>query len=138
MCIRDSNNYQKIARQRKSKKKERMEQKKETTIQPTQQQQKTENQQQEKPKQDNTKKVEEQKFDAQKMEKQLFSDGNLERAKKRQQFIYNNSVVYEWDQTMDEVNVYIKVPKYVLKKYEDEVRKKIKTWSKNAKIRNNN
>ena len=33
-----------------------------------------------------------------------------ERAKGRQQFKYGDRVVYEWDQTMDDVNIYIDPP----------------------------
>lgn len=57
-----------------------------------------------------------------------------EKANKRQAFYHNNNLVYEWDQTIDEVNIYIKPPKYVLKKYEDEVRKNLKPGQKMPKL----
>ena len=39
-----------------------------------------------------------------------------EKAKGRQQFVHNDQVIYEWDQTLEEVNIYIKPPDYMLPK----------------------
>ena len=39
-----------------------------------------------------------------------------EKAKGRQQFKHGEQVVYEWDQTLDEVNIYIKPPDFMLPK----------------------
>ena len=37
-----------------------------------------------------------------------------EKAKGRQQFKHGEHVIYEWDQTLDEVNIYIKPPDFML------------------------
>ena len=39
-----------------------------------------------------------------------------ERAKGRQQFKHGDRVVYEWDQTLDELNIYIAPPDFMLPK----------------------
>ena len=48
-----------------------------------------------------------------------------EKAKGRQAFTCQGQKIYEWDQTIDEINIYIQPPKYVLKKYEEETKKKL-------------
>ncbi|KAL4494138.1 hypothetical protein ABPG72_016094 [Tetrahymena utriculariae] len=47
------------------------------------------------------------------------------KAQSRQKFMHNGQTVYQWDQTIDDVNIYIQPPKFVLKKYENEVRKQL-------------
>ena len=43
------------------------------------------------------------------------SDMNMsDLTKKRQQFKYQDRVIYEWEQNMDEVFIYIKPPQFVL------------------------
>ena len=39
-----------------------------------------------------------------------------EKAKGRQQFKHGDRVIYEWDQTIDEVNIYIQPPDFMLPK----------------------
>jgi hypothetical protein len=56
------------------------------------------------------------------------------RAEKRQQFVYQGKLVYEWDQTLDDVNVYIKVPPFLLKKYAKEYEKQLKPGQKLPKL----
>ncbi|KRX07339.1 HSP20-like chaperone [Pseudocohnilembus persalinus] len=57
-----------------------------------------------------------------------------ELSKQRQKFTYQGRTVYEWDQTLDDVNIYIDPPKCVLKKYEDEVRKQLKPGQQLPKL----
>ena len=38
------------------------------------------------------------------------------KAKGRQQFKHGDNVIYEWDQTLDEVNIYIAPPDFMLPK----------------------
>lgn len=38
------------------------------------------------------------------------------KADKRQQFIHKGQLVYEWDQTIDDVNIYIRPPPFLLPK----------------------
>ena len=45
---------------------------------------------------------------------------------KRQKFIYDGQLIYEWDQTLDEVNVYFKPPKILIKKYEEIYKRHLK------------
>ena len=53
-------------------------------------------------------------------------EGTKELGKKRQQFKYEDRVIYEWDQTMDDLNVYIKPPEFVLPRNKDAIRKQLK------------
>ena len=39
-----------------------------------------------------------------------------EKAQGRHQFKHGDRVIYEWDQTLDEVNIYIQPPDFMLKK----------------------
>jgi hypothetical protein len=34
-------------------------------------------------------------------------------------------LIYEWDQSIDDINIYIKPPKACLKKYQEELRSKL-------------
>lgn len=43
-----------------------------------------------------------------------------QKAKGRQQFKHGDRVVYEWDQTMEEVNIYIVTPPILIPKYKSE------------------
>ncbi len=52
----------------------------------------------------------------------------------RQQFTHKGQLVYEWDQTLEDVNIYIKPPKILLKKYEDEFKKQLKPGQKLPKL----
>ncbi|KAL4465993.1 hypothetical protein ABPG74_004230 [Tetrahymena malaccensis] len=56
------------------------------------------------------------------------------KALSRQKFIHNGQTVYEWDQTIDDVNIYIQPPKFVLKKYESEVRKQLQPGQQMPKL----
>ncbi|CAK87582.1 unnamed protein product (macronuclear) [Paramecium tetraurelia] len=49
-----------------------------------------------------------------------------EKAKGRQKFQHQGRTIYEWDQTLDDINIYIEPPKAVLKKYEDQLDIQIK------------
>lgn len=53
-----------------------------------------------------------------------------EKAEGRQKFIFNGQEVYEWEQNLEEVHVYMKPPKIVFKKYQDELRKSLKPGEK--------
>ena len=44
--------------------------------------------------------------------------------------MHNGQLIYEWDQTLDEVNIYIKPPKILIKKYQDEYKKQLKPGEK--------
>ena len=44
-------------------------------------------------------------------------------SEERQAFTHNGKTIYEWDQTLEEVNIYIKPPMYTLPKYLAENRK---------------
>ncbi len=48
----------------------------------------------------------------------------------RQKFEYNGQLVYEWDQTLDDVNIYIKPPRILIKKYQHEFVKSLKPGEK--------
>eukprot|EP01017_Pseudomicrothorax_dubius_P031502 TRINITY_DN4035_c0_g1_i7.p1 TRINITY_DN4035_c0_g1~~TRINITY_DN4035_c0_g1_i7.p1 ORF type:complete len:180 (+),score=27.53 TRINITY_DN4035_c0_g1_i7:111-650(+) len=43
----------------------------------------------------------------------------------RQKYIYKDQEIYEWEQTIDEVHIYIKPPKACLPKYKDQVLKQL-------------
>lgn len=49
-----------------------------------------------------------------------------EKARGRQRFEYQGRKIYEWDQTLDDINIYIEPPKACLKKYEAQVRETLK------------
>lgn len=36
-----------------------------------------------------------------------------------------DQLIYEWEQTIDEINIYIQPPKFVLEKYRDQVKKQL-------------
>lgn len=42
---------------------------------------------------------------------------------KRKQFLHNGQLIYEWDQTLEDVFLYLQPPKWALKKYEAENKK---------------
>ena len=42
----------------------------------------------------------------------------------RHKYIHAGQTIYEWDQDMNDVNIYFKPPKWALKKYEKENKKK--------------
>ena len=44
-----------------------------------------------------------------------------DKAKGRQQFVHEGRLIYEWDQTIDEVNVYIQPPDFLLPKNKEKV-----------------
>jgi hypothetical protein len=56
------------------------------------------------------------------------------RAEKRQQFVHQGEVVYEWDQTLDDVNVYIKPPPFLLKKNREMYEKQLAPGQKLPKL----
>lgn len=43
-------------------------------------------------------------------------------------------MVYEWDQTIDDINIYIKPPQYVLEKYQAEIKKNLKPGQQLPKL----
>ncbi|CAD8116815.1 unnamed protein product [Paramecium sonneborni] len=57
-----------------------------------------------------------------------------EKAKGRQKFQHQGRTIYEWDQTLDDINIYIEPPKAVLKKYEDQVRQQLKPGEQMPKL----
>ena len=50
-------------------------------------------------------------------------------------YYYKNQLVYEWEQNLEEIIIYIKAPECILEKNREIIKKKFKTRSKNAKIR---
>ena len=48
--------------------------------------------------------------------------------------MHKGQVVYEWDQTLDDVNIYINPPKVLLRKYQDENKKTLKPGEKLPKL----
>jgi hypothetical protein len=64
--------------------------------------------------------------------------GSFEDIKKtvkgRTPFIYNENVVYEWEQTLEEVLIYIKAPECLLEKNREEVRKNLKPGQQLPKL----
>lgn len=57
-----------------------------------------------------------------------------EKAKGRQKYIFQGREIYEWDQTLEEVHLYIQPPKFVLEKYRDEIRKQLKPGQELPKL----
>ena len=45
-----------------------------------------------------------------------FQKDMREKAKGRQQFTHEGRVIYEWDQTIDEVNIYVLLPDFLMPK----------------------
>ena len=56
------------------------------------------------------------------------------KAEARQQYIHKDQLVYEWDQTIDDVNVYIKPPPFLLPKHRSEFEKKLQPGQKLPKL----
>ncbi|KAM3142234.1 NudC domain-containing protein 2 [Paramecium bursaria] len=56
------------------------------------------------------------------------------KAKGRLQFKFQDRLIYEWEQTLDDINIYIQPPKECLKRYEDQVRKLLKPGEQLPKI----
>jgi hypothetical protein len=56
------------------------------------------------------------------------------RADKRQQFIHKGQVVYEWDQTLDDVNLYLKPPPFLFKKNRELYEKQLPPGQKLPKL----
>ena len=48
-------------------------------------------------------------------------------------FYYKEQLVYEWEQNLEEILLYIKAPECVLEKNREIVKKKFKTWPKISK-----
>ena len=53
-----------------------------------------------------------------------------DKAKGRQQFKHGDRVVYEWDQNIEEVNIYIDPPKFLLAKHKAEFQKQLQPGEK--------
>lgn len=43
-------------------------------------------------------------------------------------------LIYEWDQTIEDVNIYIQPPKYVLEKYQSEIKKQLQPGQQLPKL----
>ena len=43
-------------------------------------------------------------------------------------------MIYEWDQTIEDVNIYIQPPKYVLEKYQAEIKKQLQPGQQLPKL----
>ena len=43
-------------------------------------------------------------------------------------------MIYEWDQTIDDINIYIQPPKYVLEKYQAEIKKNLQPGQQLPKL----
>lgn len=54
--------------------------------------------------------------------------------KGRQQYCYNDNPVYEWEQTLEDVFVYIKTPECLLDKFKDEIKKSLKPGQQLPKL----
>lgn len=52
----------------------------------------------------------------------------------RQKFIYDGQVIYEWEQTLEDVLIYIKTPEVLLEKNKEIVRKNLKVGQKMPKL----
>ena len=52
----------------------------------------------------------------------------------RHKYIHSGQTIYEWDQDMNDVNIYFTPPKWALKKYEAENKKLYGDTFKTAKI----
>jgi hypothetical protein len=48
--------------------------------------------------------------------------------------MYQGRLIYEWDQTLDEVNVYIKTPECLLEKNLNEIKKSLQPGQKPPKL----
>jgi len=57
-----------------------------------------------------------------------------EKARGRQKYLHEGREIYEWEQTLEEVNIYIKPPPYVLEKNREEVRKQLKPGQELPKL----
>lgn len=57
-----------------------------------------------------------------------------EKARGRQQYLFKDQLIYEWDQTIEDVNVYIQPPKYVLEKYQSEIKKSLQPGQQLPKL----
>ena len=54
-------------------------------------------------------------------EREKHSKEMREKAQGRHQFKHQDRVVYEWDQTLEEINIYIAPPDFMLKKNREQV-----------------
>lgn len=57
-----------------------------------------------------------------------------EKARGRQPFVYNGQTIYEWEQTLDEVHLYMKPPKWALPSHQKEMAHLLKPGEKFPKI----
>lgn len=57
-----------------------------------------------------------------------------QKAAGRQKYMYQGREIYEWEQTLEEVHIYIKPPKFLLPKYKDEVKKNLKPGEEPPKL----
>eukprot|EP00828_Plagiopyla_frontata_P044083 TRINITY_DN7084_c0_g1_i1.p1 TRINITY_DN7084_c0_g1~~TRINITY_DN7084_c0_g1_i1.p1 ORF type:complete len:183 (+),score=44.25 TRINITY_DN7084_c0_g1_i1:156-704(+) len=48
-----------------------------------------------------------------------------EKARGRQDFKFNGETIYQWEQDLDDIHIYITPPKFILPKYRDEIRKQL-------------
>lgn len=56
------------------------------------------------------------------------------KAEGRQQYLHKGQLVYEWDQTLDDVNLYIKPPPFLLPKHRSQFEKQLKPGEKLPKL----
>eukprot|EP00347_Sterkiella_histriomuscorum_P008742 403343926 len=53
-----------------------------------------------------------------------------DKARGRQEYKFQDRVIYEWEQTLDEVHIYIQPPRFLIPKYKDEFKKQLQPGEK--------
>jgi hypothetical protein len=59
---------------------------------------------------------------------------NKPSVKGRQPFVYNGNTVYEWEQSLEEIFIYVKAPDCILEKNREEVKKNLQPGQQAPKI----